>query len=193
VNSGERKGIVSKMTPIFLCVIFVLLLTGFVFWQENEKNINDNKNKIIDSAIISNEIFTDWLKEKKLKSSMFINKEVSLTKMNREVSGCDKSLQISLSPDGEKTLCFGSGGEPDSTLILVNKIENKSFELAFCGTPCSYDSGFWLNKDKFVFLWSFNDFEYENNLKPYKQYIISIYDFSRGSAENIKTAHLYGN
>jgi len=70
------------------------------------------------------------------------------------------SIQVK-SPDDARTLAISSGAEPDSQVMLIDKYNN--FErLLFCGTPCSWNTGDWIDNYRFYVLGSE---EYENGLR----------------------------
>jgi len=59
----------------------------------------------------------------------------------------DFPIQVA-SPDGTRTLAVSSGVEPDSQVLLID--EDNNFErLLFCGTPCSWGTGGWIDNDRF--------------------------------------------
>lgn len=163
----------------------------------NNLKIQKNEQYPIPSDISVNPVFKNWLKYNKVpygtvESSTFSTSNIKMMEIGK-VFDCDTvgGLHLVVSPDGKRSTCFGSAGEPDSDLYLIDKTKKQSIRLEFCGTPCVYQDGFWLDENKFVFLWSMHDYEYENNNKQYHTLNVYLYNLSDKSLSKWVTKHLY--
>lgn len=186
-------------------------------WQA-DPNLEQNKNilnqilstfKFIDKTdlelplnVFSNTVFKDWLllagrAGPDLTSDMFIFesqvniREKRVWELNPQFNCDEEGFKSFTSPDRRKIGCIASGLEADSDLFVIDKDKGKQTYYASCGTPCGYNDGFWLDNSSFVFLWTFNDYEYENQMKPYHEFKVYIYDLSRGIKKSWTTKHLY--
>lgn len=134
------------------------------------------------SDISASPVFVRWLKSKnigfeKIEGGHFSSKDLAGEVFN-SVDYCknaDSSKKFT-SPNGERVTCFFSGEEPDSDLYLYGETDNSSKRIDFCGTPCMYETGFWLDGNKFVFLFTVYDQEYEGKMQKYKEYIVEMFD-----------------
>ncbi|MFZ2523646.1 MAG: hypothetical protein WAW92_04650 [Minisyncoccia bacterium] len=148
------------------------------------------------SDISLNPVFKEWLSQKNVSWSAIESSSFSILGIKKEINTIPRcyteyGYKIISSPDNNKYICFGGGGEPDSYLLLFDKVKNNSLRLAFCGTPCLYDSVFWLDNNKFIFLWTMRDNEYENSMKPYHELHIDLYNLAEDKIYSWVTKHLY--
>lgn len=58
----------------------------------------------------------------------------------------DSYLGVGRGPDGAIELMR----EPDSSPELADFARDSVWRVAFCGTPCFYDGGYWLDRDRFA-------------------------------------------
>jgi hypothetical protein len=151
------------------------------------------------SDISANSVFKNWINSKKVGYEQFeggnfsaetIMKDSSVEIGKNFCNNSDSSKKFTNS-SGDMVTCFFSGEEPDSDLYLYSRTDNSSRRIAFCGTPCHYETGFWLDNGKFVFLWTLSDYEYENNMRPYRELHVDLYNLEDNKIYVWKTEHLY--
>jgi len=137
-----------------------------------------------------NSVFNTWFKQKQADFSpanitSFGDKELLTLKIESfytydEWQTCEGSKTLN-SPDVTKIICISSGEEPDSSLILINKTEKETLVIESCGTPCKYEDGFWLDNNKFVFLQTIFDIDYNDTNFGFNELIIEEFDFSKNT------------
>lgn len=179
---GPPIYLISDNSKSFLFIVpndeYKNLLSTFKF--TNNYDTFDPDGTLSDISV--NPVFIKWLKSKNAGFEIIEKGHFSTQNMiSNDGDNADYCKNADLnkkfvSLDKKKVVCFYSGEEPDSDLYLV---ENKtSVRIDFCGTPCMYETGFWLDNDKFVFLYSVYDSEYSKAPNPYVEYIVKMFNFS---------------
>lgn len=151
------------------------------------------------SDISANAVFKNWINSKKVGYEQFESGNFSSQNIMKDsdagigknyCNNADSSKKFNNS-SGDMVTCFFSGEEPDSDLYLYGRTDNSSRRIGFCGTPCHYETGFWLDNGKFVFLWTLSDYEYENNMNPYRELHVDLFNLEENKIYSWKTKHLY--
>jgi hypothetical protein len=118
------------------------------------------------SEVIRSPLFQDWLRTNAIDRPLCRTGSVDIKDLNRSVassyqlqSECREAIadaggeaQMIVSPSGRRAVCMGSFGEPENDVFLVGLAKGEGRWLQACGTPCNYDTGFWLGDDRFVLL-----------------------------------------
>jgi hypothetical protein len=119
------------------------------------------------SEVTRSPLFRDWLRTNAFDRQLCrTGGEEDLKRLNRSVapgyqlqSECQEAIaaaglgaQMLVSPGGRRAVCMGSFGEPENDVHLVGLAQGEGRWLQQCGTPCNYDTGFWLGNDRFVLL-----------------------------------------
>ena len=118
------------------------------------------------SEVIRSPLFRDWLRTNAIDRQLCRRGSVDIKRLNRSVasgyqlqSECQEAIadaggraQMIVSPSGRRAVCMGGFGEPENDVFLVGLAKGEGRWLQACGTPCNYDTGFWLGDDRFVLL-----------------------------------------
>jgi hypothetical protein len=144
------------------------------------KNEEIAKCQSLPTSLLDNVDFNTWMDKYSLDARDFCGETMQELKYDlpgetiyKSSQDCQNNFggypgQLSQSPDGHRSLCSGSFGEPDSYAIIFSKIASEQGRLRFCGTSCGFDGGVWINNDMFVL--------FENTIEP-PGYIIELFDF----------------
>ena len=182
----------NKVISSIILIIGVVLASYFVVFRNptEPQTTDSNPTQNLPVEIKTDSVFNTWFKQKQADFSpanitSFSNKEILTLKTNSpytydEWQTCHGVKTIN-SPDATKIICISSGDEPDSSLILINKTKKESVLIEFCGTPCKYEDGFWLDNDKFVFLKTVFDVDYSDTNFGFNELIIEEFDFSKNT------------
>lgn len=176
---------------IFLIISVAVVIGSFLIYKDLRHNSIDFLKDIE-----KNDVFLSWINKKGLKADSFKVDTLQTETIEPESSAltaCDTSVggRLFVSPNAKSKVCLYSGSEPDSRVYLINKGDKSSKILASCGTPCSYEDGFWLNDSEFVLLWTLSDYEYENDMKPFYKLYIDRYNTTNYTVTSITTDNLY--
>ncbi len=220
-EEGIRKPIRLPITHNFTLFLIGVIVVGLVAYVSyTYLNLISNPKHLVDELNVStsvkytnnydifdpdgtlsdlsvNQVFKNWLKTKRVGYEYLESGHFSSDDLRRADiytgSYCDKadSAKKFVNSDKTKVTCFFSGEEPDSSLYVEDQVASSSQRLSFCGTPCMYETGFWLTTNKFVFLWTYYDMEYDNNNRSYKQYMVDIYDFDLYKIWHWSTTRIY--
>ena len=162
--------------------------------------VEESKNQIplgseapclpLPKEISSNTAFKAWLTKQKIEGEFCKQSETqikpdiqSALPENAEVQ-CQQDAKIYSqgvflpSPDKNKSICMGNFGEPDSDVWLNDKTSQLQKRLLFCGTPCGYQTGFWLDNDRFVLFATYNNDGYS------LEYGVTKFDFKTNTSES---------
>ncbi|HTM67990.1 MAG TPA: Gmad2 immunoglobulin-like domain-containing protein [Candidatus Binatia bacterium] len=109
------------------------------------------------------------------------------------------------SPDRTRYVDYlASFGEPDSTLTLYGRTDASLETLDFCGTPCHFDSAFWLDADRVAVLGRTEGLKQDGTplCLPaaaneehhcYDRLTLTVYDLARGARTSYRSEnHLFG-
>lgn len=95
------------------------------------------------------------------------------------------------SPDKTRFVDYLSAyGEPDSAVTAYDRLGDRKVEtLAFCGTPCGFDSAFWIDNDRVVVFGSEESVHEDGRplcitsgdgvKRCYRRLTVTLYDFAR--------------
>lgn len=195
----------KKPSKILVYLLFILIIFGVASWagvymkSQKQSSVPEVPVVVADNDFISvtqNQVYLNWQLQKGIKVEDFKKDSFLLKKIDTSYNlerGCDTQIGEKVYTNQLSTarVCLSSGVEPDSGLYLAVEGESKLKLLTSCGTPCLYEEGFWLDNTRFVLLWTLNDYEYENNMKPYLEFHIDIYDIRQNIISTWNTGHKY--